>query len=418
MLDPERQNRFGSKFNVTMPDFPSMIVQPKYIRLYQSMGSHDIVELYYQRFSPFLTQALKTGVPVQIDWQNDKVKSTFIGYTSDAVHFSEQTIKRGVKVTCIAASYVMKEKSSKIWINKTASEIVTDIAKMSKLKPVVTPSPVRFSQQSLAGITRWEKVKELADRIGYGFHVTNSELHFHPVDTMIDKFMTVTPIMSFIDPFQNVVSEYTAQTLDSFAPKTGDFVQSKGHDRTDKTVSGVDPVTAKLLTATSSPSKTGKQVRTTTKEPLFSSQETTVVVGSQAMAEAMSMAKAQLSRLSIPAEGIGQGDPRIAPWRTIEVRGIDDVSDGYWVVESANHFLHIDGRYQVEFTCLTDGTGANKPSATRPSNAGNSPTRNVTQELSGQAVSAPTITKLSAPATMISQNKNGFKVTPRRWVGV
>lgn len=418
MLDPERQNRFGSKFNVTMPDFPSMIVQPKYIRLYQSMGSHDIVELYYQRFSPFLTQALKTGVPVQIDWQNDKVKSTFIGYTSDAVHFSEQTIKRGVKVTCIAASYVMKEKSSKIWINKTASEIVTDIAKMSKLKPVVTPSPVRFSQQSLAGITRWEKVKELADRIGYGFHVTNSELHFHPVDTMIDKFMTVTPIMSFIDPFQNVVSEYTAQTLDSFAPKTGDFVQSKGHDRTDKTVSGVDPVTAKLLTATSSPSKTGKQVRITTKEPLFSSQETTVVVGSQAMAEAMSMAKAQLSRLSIPAEGVGQGDPRIAPWRTIEVRGIDDVSDGYWVVESANHFIHIDGRYQVEFTCLTDGTGANKPSATRPSNAGNSPTRNVTQELSGQAVSAPTITKLSAPATMISQSKNGFKVTPRRWVGV
>lgn len=418
MLDPERQNRFGSKFTVTMPDFPSMTVQPKYVKMYQSMGNHDVVELYYERFSPFLTQSLKTGVPVQLDWKNDKVSGKFIGYTTEALHFSEQTIKRGVKITCVAASYVMKEKTSKIWVNKTASEIVTDIAKLSKLKPVVTPSPVRFSQQSLAGITRWEKVKELADRIGYGFHVTNSELHFHPVDTMIDKFMTVTPVMAFIDPFQNMVSEYNAQTLDSFAPRTGDFIQGEGHYRTEKIVSGVDPVTAKLLTHTSTPSKVGKQVRKSTKEALFSSPETTVVVGSQAMAQAMSTAKAQLSRLSIPADGVGQGDPRIAPWRTIEVRGIDDVSDGYWIVKSAIHFIHIDGRYQVEFTCLTDGTGANKPSATRPSSAGSSPARNITQELSGAAISTPTITKLSAPATMISQKANGFKTTPRRWVGI
>ena len=157
MRDPERQDRFGSTFTVTMPDFPSMTVQPKYIRLYQSMGNHDVVELYYERFSPFLTQSLKTGVPVTITWKNDKVSGKFIGYTTDATHFSEQTIKRGVKVTCIAESYVTKETSSKIWINKTASEIVTDIAKLSKLKPVVTPHNVRFSQQSLAGITRWEE---------------------------------------------------------------------------------------------------------------------------------------------------------------------------------------------------------------------------------------------------------------------
>ena len=418
MRDPERQNRFGSSFTVTMPDFPSMTVQPKYIRMYQKMGSHDVVELYYQRFSPFLTQAVKTGVPVTVDWKNDKVSGKFIGYTTDSVHFSEQTIKRGVKVTCIAESYVTKETSSKIWVNKTASEIVTDIAKLAKLKPVVTPSNVRFSQQSLAGITRWEKVRELADRIGYGFHVSNAELHFHPIDVMIDKFMTVTPVMAFIDPFQNVVSEYNAQTLDSFAPRTGDFVQGDGHYRTDKTVSGVDPVTAKLLTYTTTPSQVGKQVRKTVKDALFSSNETSIVVGSQTMAQAMAVAKAQLSRLSIPAEGVGQGDPRIAPWRTIEVRGIDSVSDGYWIVDSANHFIHVDGRYQVEFTCLTDGTGANKPSATRPSSAGNAPTRNVIQELAGAATNTPTTVKLSAPAAMISQKDNGFKVNPRRWVGV
>ena len=414
MLDPERQNRFGSKFDVNMPDFPSLKVQPKYIRIHQKRGQHYVVELFYERFSPFLMKGLKTGVPVTINWQNDKAKGKFFGYTSDVTHVSEQIIKRGIKVTCIAASFSLKEKKPKIWKNKTASEIVTDIAKTFKLKPVVTPTTIRFSQQSLAGITYWEKIKELADRHGYVFQVTETELHFHPVDKMIDKFMTVTPIMSFLNPYITPSSEFNGQTLDSFTPVLGDYVQGEGHQRTTKSVSGVDPLSAKPIIYTASPNKVGKQVRKTTKDPLFDSQETSVVIGSTQMAKAMADGKANLSRLSIPASGIGQGDPRIAPWRTIEVRGIDEVSNGYWVIDSAHHFIHIDGRYQIEFTCSTDGTGENKPSNTRPSRMGNSPVRNVKDEI---GIKKQTKTKLSASSTMIKQSDVGFKIMPRKWVG-
>ena len=416
MRDPERQDRFGSSFDVSMPDFPGLVIQPRYIQIYQSMGYHDVVELYYQNFSPFLLKAIKTGVPVKINWKNDKVKGTFFGYTSEVTHVSEQILKRGIKITCVAASYVLKEKESKIWVNKTASEIVTDIAKKFGLKPVVTPTTDKFTQQSLAGHSYWEKLRELADRVGYGVQATETELHFHPIDTMIDKFLTVAPVMAFLDPLLNASSTYNAQTLDSFTPKIGDFVQSEGHNRTDKTVSGVDPLTSKVLTFTSSPKKTGKSLRKDVKDPLFSQPETSIVVGSQKMAESMSIAKSNLSRFSIPANGVGQGDPRIAPWRTIEIRGINDSSNGYWIVKTANHFIHIDGRYQVEFTCATDGVGANKPSVTRPSQAGTSPSRNIAVELS-TPISKPTVTKLSAPATMFTQAKAGFKVTPRRWKG-
>lgn len=416
MRDPERQNRFGSKFEVNMPDFPTLKVQPKFIRMYQKIGHHDVIELFYERFSPFLMKGLKTGVPITIIWQNDKAKGKFVGYTSDASHVSEQTIKRGVKVTCVAASYVLKEKKSKVWKNKTASEVVSDIAKTFKLKAVVTPTIVKYTQQSLAGVSYWEKLRELADREGYGFHVTETELHFHPIDTMIDKFMTVTPIMSFIDPFLNPVSEFNAQTLDSFTPVIGDYVQGEGHNRTNKTVSGVDPLTGKPLTHKATPQKSGKKLRKNVKDALFDSPETRVVVGSQQMAKAMASGKANLSRLSIPANGIGQGDPRIAPWRTIEVRGIDDVSNGYWIITSAYHSIHIDGRYQVEFTCATDGTGSNKQSNTRPSNAGSSPVRNVAIDISGTR-KKPTVTRLSAPSTLVNQGNAGYKVTPRKWVG-
>jgi phage protein D len=416
MFNPERQNRFGSKFEVTMPDFPTLKIQPKFIRIHQKRGHHDVVELFYERFSPFLMSGLKTGVPVKISWQNDKAKGKFFGYTSDASHVSEQTIKRGVKVTCVSSSFVLKEKKSKVWKNKTSSEIIFDICKSFKLKAVVTPTTIKYTQQSLAGITYWEKIRELADREGYGFHVTETELHFHPIDTMIDKFMTVTPVMSFIDPFLNVSSEFEGQTLDSFTPIIGDFVQGEGHNRTNKTVSGVDPVTGKPLTHKAMPNKSGKQLRKNTKEALFESQETSVVVGSQQMAKAMASGKASLSRLSIPATGVGQGDPRISPWRSIEVRGVDEVSNGYWVVDSVMHFIHIDGRYQCEFSCVTDGTGSNKPSNTRPSKAGSSPVRNIAADIAGTQ-KKPTVTKLSATSPMIKQSSVGFKVTPRKWVG-
>jgi hypothetical protein len=79
--------------------------------------------------------------------------------------------------------------------------------------------------------------------------------------------------------------------------------------------------------------------------------------------------------------------------------------------------LHIDGRYQVEFTCATDGVGKNKPSAYRPSAAGTVPVRNVKKELVTTNKRKPTSTKLSAPTTIVSQNTVGYKVTPRKWKG-
>ena len=416
MLDPERQNRFGSSFKVTYPDFPSMDTQPKYIKMYQAMNKHDVVELYYQRFSPFLVKAIKTGVPIQITWNNDKVKGQFVGYTSDVVHVSEQTLKRGIKITCMSSSYVLKTTESKIWKNKTATEIVEEIAKKFKLKAHITPDQTRFTQQSLAGHTYWEKLVELADRIGYGIRVTGAELHFHPIDKMIDESITTIPVMAFIDPTITPTSVLNAQTLDSFTPKFGDYVQTEGHNRTEKVVSGIDPASAKIVKHVSSPNKIGKNVRKETNDPLFSTVETKVVASTQ-MAKAMADGKSSLSRLALPAVGIGQGDPRIAPWKTIEVKGINDTANGYWVIKSAEHFIHIDGRYQCEFTCATDGRGENKPSATRPANSGIAPTRNITEELSGGIATTPTVTKLSAPATMVTQAKMGYKVTPRRWVG-
>ena len=417
MLDPGYQNRRGNSFKVSYPDFPAVNQPARSVTIYQEMGKHDIVEIYYPRFSTALFKAIKTGVPVQITWRNDKVSETFYGYTSDVSYPTLQKIDRGVKILCTGASYPLKERASKIWVNKTAPEIATEIAKSTKLKPFVTPHPMRFNQLSLAGHSYWEKLNELAAKIGYGVQVYGTELHFHPIDEMINQFMTSIPVLMFKDPMMHPMSSFNAPTLDVFEPHIGDYIESADYVRTTNVVSGVDPLTAAPYSQKTSSNEVGKAVRQTTKDPLFNSVETEIVVASNGMAKALAEGRSQLGRLSIPAKGLGQGDPRIAPWRTIEVRGTGYTSDGFWIVKKTEHFIHTDGRYQVEFECATDGIGSNKPSASRPSNAGSVPVRNVAAEIKATNKTKPTSSKLKGGAALVSQAKAGYKVTPRRWSG-
>jgi phage protein D len=417
MRDPQMQDRLHNSFKVSYPDFPSLSGTVRSIVINQEMGKHDIAEILYPLFDTAYFEVLKTGVPVEITWKNDKVSGKFLGYTVDVSHTVAQQFDRSVKIMCIGSSYPLKERASKIWVNKTASEIATEIAKKFKLKPVVTSSSIRFTQQSLSGHSYWEKLNELAKRIGYGVQVIGAELHFHPIDKMIDQFMTTIPMMSFKDPLEHPASKMVGPTLEYFEPKVGDYLESNEYTRTTPTVSGVDPISGKSYSSKSSSNKVGKNLRKITKDPLFSSIETSVVVASNAMAKSLSEARAQMGRLGISADGVGQGDPRISPWRTVEVSGTGMSSDGFWIVKSARHVVQGDGRYEVEFTCLSDGVGLNKPSAFRPSSAGPVPFRNTNNEMATNPKGKPTSTKLSAAASMVKQTNAGYLVTPRRWSG-
>lgn len=411
------QNRTGSKFKVTYPDFPTMNIPPHHIKIYQETGSQDVVELSYTRFNPFFQKVLKTGVPIQITWSNDKASETFIGYVMDVTPVVQQSLYNPTIVRCISASLALKEGGYKIWRNKTAAQVVTDVASKFRLKPVVTEDNTIFSQHSMHGHTHWEKLQEIARRKGYVCHAYGSELHFHPIDKMINLAMTTIPVLSFMETYTNPWASVMSQTLDHFKPTGGDFFSHAENKRTTKTVSVIDPLTASLSTFAKNANGVGKALRENTKDPLFKEVLSGVIAGTKKMAESLSEAHAQLSRFSIHAEGRGQGDPRMAPHRTIEINGTGSVTDGFWVIKKIVHMLTVDGRYQVEFTCMADGTEKNKSNAFRPSTAGPVPTRNLNQELlTGTTVKATSV-KLNGATPMIAQTAAGWKVTPRRWVG-
>ena len=415
MRDPERQNKYGNSHTVSFPDFPSFTARPQYFTLTQKMGHHDVVELYYSAQSSNMLTSLNTGVAVEVKWSNDVTNGVFIGYVSDIKAPSAFAIERYMKVVCVAASYPLKNRTSKVMRNVTASEFATQMAIDTGLKPIVTKSPVRYEQLSMSGHSTWEKLQEVALRSGYACHVYNAELHFHPIDEMINQFLTTMPVMSFSNSTLDPVSVFSSPTLEYFEPTQGDFIEHSKNTRSIKVLGGVDPYTGKIFSAKASPNSVGKQLRKNTKDALFSSVDTTTVVVGNNNAQNLADAKAHLSRLSMPARGHGQGDPRIFPWATIEVRGTGDNSDGFWIITEATHVVGLDGKYTVEFHCATDGIGSNQPSAVRPSSAGMVPVVDLSRAITS-GVTQKTSYKLTSASTMVNQSTTGYNVVPRRWV--
>jgi len=412
MRDPQRQNRYGSSFTVSFPDFPGFTQLPYSLTLTQKMGSHDVLEMHYTSLNVYYVKALSTGVAVTVTWSNDLTSGTFIGYVSDLEYPTSSSIEKPLKITCLAASYPLKENRQKIWKNATASEVVTDIAKFNNLKPVVTKSDIRFPQISFSGQSQWQKVQELARSIGYACQVVGVELHFHPVDVMLQKSLTTIPVMAFLERDIPSTSQPMSQTLDHFESTQGDFGDFRGNSKSTKIVGGVDPLTGKVYRATSSPASVGKNMRAKNRDPLFSDVDTTIVVIDKLSAQSLSDAKAKLAKLSIPGYGFGQGDPRIAPWRTIQIEGSAAGSNGFWVTSKAVHTIVTDGKYTIEFECVTDGTGDNTTSIIP-----GAPTVDLNEALTTGA-NRPTRYKLSNSEPMTNESVTGYNVVPRRWVAV
>jgi len=415
--DPERQNRYGNSFTVVFPDFPGFTQSPYSLTITQSIGKHDVIEIFYSTINLSYLKALSTGVAVEVTWSNDAVSGVFVGYVSDLEYPTSSAIQKPLTITCLGASFPLKEKRQKIWKNATASEVATDIAIFNKLKPVVTQSDIRFPQISFSGHSQWQKLQELAKSVGFACQVIGVELHFHPIDVIVDKFLTTIPVMAFVDPNVTPTNQFNSQTLDHFESVQSDYGDFRGNTKAVKIVGGVDPITGKIYKSTSSPNSVGKNLRTKNKNPLFFDIDTASVVTDGLTSQSLANAKAQLSRLSTPGYGFGQGDPRIAPWKTLEVRGTGDTSDGFWVVANVIHTLNADGKYKVEFNCVTDGSGSNQISALRPSSAGTVPTVNLNDAITTGA-NTPTTYKLSNPEPMVSQSSTGYNVVPRRWVAI
>lgn len=411
------QVRTGTSYEVSFPDFPSFSLMPNQITLHQEMKSHDILTLRYKIVSPTFLKAFKTGTPVKVVWDNsNNVKGIFTGFVSKVRKFKEGSVReQGLEVTCIAASFPLKNTATKIWVNKTVSEVVKDIAKGNKMKAVVTSHSARYSQLAMHGVSWWEYLNELAMKVGYSVWVEGTTIYFKSVDETINRPMGSVPVLLFQNEEFPPFSASIERTLDRFEIISGDYIEESDQPRRSvKNISGVDPTSGKIYNASVKPTSK-KSIRTKNAQVIFDDNRSLDVAVSKEFAKKVATGKAETARLHIPGKFFSQGDPRIKPFNLVQIKGIDYTSDGYWVVKSVTHTLSSTGVYTCSGTVLSDGRGPNLGSKTRRKSSGEIPTLNLTNFNDGDSLGSSKSPKLTSKTIMFNKNNSGYTLSPRSW---
>lgn len=369
-VSPVGKFRKGTSYTVEYPTIPTIKIQPKELILTQKQKSHDVLVLNYFGTSLKNSKLLKTGVPIKFSWKQGSRKMEWLGYVSSVSRKAGTQKSKPMKVYCVGSSFVLKQRKTKTYKNKTIPEVAAIIAKQNKLRFVGENHTRRFPQLVISGHSQWEWLHEQANRIGYAMYVQGTNLVFRPVDKLIDEFSSDAPLYQMWSPAIPKQFSQVDRTLDSVDVMVGENIEYFGSSRGTKQVGGVDPVTSKSFTARKSPTSTGSAVRSSVSATLFDDFRTEQVANFSIDAKDAAEGAAQLARFNLPAKAMGQGDPRVHPYRVLFVEGTGEQTDGFWLVHSVVHKMSFSGFYNVELTIAIDGTEQNKKNAKRSQDKG------------------------------------------------
>jgi phage protein D len=362
---PWLKYRRNNLYKVVFPTLPSLTVAPNDVDLYQERGSHDILELSFSRSSSFWDTLLKTGTPVIFSWTQGTRQKSWTGYVSHVSSQNTAQLIQTMKVVCIGASYVLKERASRAWKDKTIPEVASLIAKQFNLKFVSEPSTKRFQQLSMAGESYWTWLQEHAIKIGYVLYVENTTMHFRPLNKLLKASVSSAASFSLELPSTAANSLAYDRTLDSFVVEKGDYFDRAERPYTTRRTAGVHPLTGKKIGSVSSPrNNSPNTTRRNTSAPIFSDYSDEVITSSS-FSRVTANALTSATRFIIAAKARGQGDPRAAPNTAVYIQGTGADTDGYWAVKKVHHSMNITGIYEVSLDLLTDGIGQNTSSIFR-----------------------------------------------------
>jgi phage protein D len=416
------KNVRGTFFKVSFPTFSSSrVVQPSLVQLVQKQGSHEILSMEFRNAIPSWMLAIKTGVPVQFQWNQGKQSNTWIGYVSFISKEASAQRNQPMIIRCIGASFSLKQSVQRVFRNKSIQDIAKLIAEENGFSFVgdTIPNQVRYEQLVISGESYWEWLQAKAAYIGCVVYVTGTKMFFKKFTSLINMGSTNVPIFQMWDSAIPSAAVGIDRTLSYFKILSGEYVEGNKERRSQKLTGGIDPLTGKTFYGKATPKKDRDALRRVTADVLFNDPITTNVIHGPVMAKSVAEGAAFLAQFSVPAQAIGQGDPRIRPYFPVYIEGTGKDSDGYWMVDEAVHEFHISGEYRVKLRLLTDGIGVSKASPFRQAIASVAGTVNLTQALINKtpklSTSPNTSSKLTVKSPIIKQGNQGFVRTPTRW---
>jgi phage protein D len=324
-----------------------------------------------------------------------------------------------MEVTCVGATYPLKERVTRVFKNVTIPQAVEQIVSEYGFAFAGEEHPQVFPQLIIAGSSYWEWIQEQAAKIGYGAYADGMDFYFKKFDKLIDQSFSNAPVLSIFSADIPSGAHVLDRTLQSFNVLHSEHVESGKDLRAIKTVGGVDPLTGKMFLSTKSPTESGTGLREITNDSLFTQHMTDRVASSVEASEVMVDGAAELARFNMPATAKAQGDPRLRPYGTVYIQGTGEATDGYWVVMEVRHMLHKIGDYEVDLKLATDGTGSTSQTSFRKRSPDGVGTVDLNYALNQNGKVANNFSyssvKLKAPSQIVLQGNQGAKRTPTTW---
>lgn len=352
---PRRSTVFTAEF----PTIATFKIKPTRATLHQEQYVHDILTLEYDGVSKASVETINTGIPVKFIWTQGNRRKLWYGYVAYVSKETAAQKNKPITIRCVGSSFVLKKRTNTVYKDKTIPEVAALIAKEHGLKFVGENHQRRFSQLSLAGKSQWEWLHENAARIGFAMFIDETSLVFKPIDSLLDEFTADVPLFQFWSEALPRTEYVLDRTLDSFSVLKGEYIEDGSETRTTKTVAGVDPVTGISFSESTSPDETGAPIRTQLSDVLFDGFKTEEVAENRLAAKLASKGAAELARFNLPAKAVGQGDPRVFPYKLIYVDGIDKEFNGHWLVREVTHMFRFGGDYIATFSLASDGVKEN-----------------------------------------------------------
>jgi phage protein D len=123
-----------------------------------------------------------SGLPIRATWGQQPYRGTFLGYVDKVLTPSSmvgnEVHQRVMDVTCVGATFWMKDASRHVYAGHTADEVAKDVANRFGLACVADKHDFVWETLPVAGSSWWKFLVDLAKKIGYTLFVIDTTLYF------------------------------------------------------------------------------------------------------------------------------------------------------------------------------------------------------------------------------------------------
>lgn len=301
-----------------------------------------------------------SGMPMILSFGRPGMMRLFTGYVNHASRrnsrFTDDSLmdRNSTNITCLGASFWLKEPGTDSWANRTVSQVVQEIADRFGLSAQVEDHPTVWGTLQMAGKSYWEFMCGLAKKVGYTFYCNGVQLVF--------RSRPVNPIALTSAPYI-IDYLYDPWKMMSFTPILGSNSPANGQLR-NRYSATVDPRTNNLINNTVSGSPALTFLGQFANLPLFDDFEHITCRSAEELSVILSGLGLN-NQMYLYATAVCAGNSAITKGSVIQIQNANGAQNGLWYVHEVRHLLN-QSTYEMHLVLGRDSIGPTTGIVTMP----------------------------------------------------